>query len=136
MIKGLIAAVVVILVLYGAWEIWLYWDQVSHDRDLAAAKQAAAYQVSEESMSGMPNNLEKSYKAAKAQGVNQWRAWMRQYLPMVADPRRAWIELDFTVAIAHDQPAEARKIFAEVKSRVPENSPVYFRVKALENTYK
>ena len=134
MLKGVISAVVVILVLYGAWEIWLYWDQVSHDRDLAAKQ--AAIQVNEESLAGMPNNLEKSYQAARAQGISPWRNWMRQHLQMVADPRRAWIELDFMVAIARDEPAEARKIFAEVKSRTPESSPVYGRVKQLENTYR
>ncbi len=134
MIKGLISAVVIVLVLYGAWEIWLYWDQVSHDRDLAA-KQAAT-QVSEESLQGMPSGLEASYKAAKAGGITTWRNWMRRYIQSVADPRRAWIELDFLVEISRDEPAEARKIFAEVKSRVPENSPVYSRVKKLENTYK
>lgn len=136
MIKGLIAAVVVILVLYGAFEIWEYWDQVSHDRDLEAAQRAKAVQVDEGSLGGMPQNLEKSYQAVKGQSIAQRRLWMRQYLQMVADPRRAWIELDFMRDIARDEPAEARKIFAEVKSRVPENSPVYPRIKQLENTYK
>ncbi len=45
------------------------------------------------------------------------------------DPRKAWIELDSCVAIAREDPSEARRVFAEVKKRTP-------RVKALEKTYK
>ena len=31
---------------------------------------------------------------------------------------------------------EAKKVFAEVKARTPENSPVYRRIKDLEKTYE
>jgi hypothetical protein len=38
--------------------------------------------------------------------------------------------------IARDNPAEARRIFAEVKKRTPEKSPIMPRIKKLEDAYK
>jgi hypothetical protein len=136
MIKGLISAVIIIAVLYGAWELWLYWDQVSHDRDLAVQKEADANHISEDQLPGMPKQMAASYKAAKEAGPAAVERWLKTYKEMVADPRRAWIELDYMMSISHDRPGDARRIFAEVASRVHEGSPVYNRVKQLEPTYK
>jgi len=54
----------------------------------------------------------------------------------VEDPRKAWIELDFCVAVAREDPAEARRVFAAVKERIGPASPVWPRMKELEKTYE
>ncbi|MDB6015624.1 MAG: hypothetical protein JWR19_113 [Pedosphaera sp.] len=130
-----ISAVIIILVLYGAWEGWLYWDNFSHDRDLAV-KEAAANVVVPEQLAGMPNGMEPSYQAAVKGGPVAMKNWLRNYGKRLADPRLAWIELDYMIAIAHEDPVEAKKIFADVKNRVAQTSPVYSRIKQLEHTYE
>ena len=54
----------------------------------------------------------------------------------IADPRKAWIELDYVVLLAQSSPGAARQKFQEVKSRVQPDSPVYGRVRQLEKTYE
>jgi len=54
----------------------------------------------------------------------------------VDDPRKAWIELDYVVGIAKDDPQKRKRIFADVKGRTPTTSPVYARIKTLEKTYE
>ena len=46
------------------------------------------------------------------------RNWLKTYGQSVEDPRKAWIELDYCVAVAREDPAEARRVFAAVKERI------------------
>lgn len=85
---------------------------------------------------GMPSNLEASYAAALAQGNKTVRRWLDYYGPGIADPRLAAIQLDYVLAVSREDMAEARRVFAEVKARTPTNSPVYLRVKRLEQAYE
>ena len=82
--------------------------------------------------SGLENTLAK----AQQSGAAGLREWLNQYRRYVADPRLAWIELDYCVLVARENPTEARRIFAEVKARVAPTSPVYPRIKQLEKTYE
>jgi hypothetical protein len=84
----------------------------------------------------MPDDLRKSYDIAKGNGPVALGKWLKSVGDRVDDPRRAWIELDYVVGIAQEDPQEAKRVFAEVKGRIPETSPVYPRVKALEKTYQ
>jgi hypothetical protein len=84
----------------------------------------------------MPPGLEPSYAAAEKNGAAGVRNWLKINGARVEDPRRAWIELDYVVLVAHDDPVEAKKVFADVKGRTPETSPVYKRIKELQNTYE
>ena len=54
----------------------------------------------------------------------------------MADPRLAWIELDYVVEVAPSDPAAARKVFAQVKARLTPTSPVYSRMQQLEKPYE
>jgi hypothetical protein len=130
-----IGVLIIVLAIFGVWELWSYWDQINQDKDLAQ-KKAVATRVIGDQLAGMPNGMEPTYQAAVKGGPAAVKNWLRRYVQSVQDPRRAWIELDYMVAIARDEPAEARKIFAEVKNRTPETSPVYGRIKELEHTYK
>jgi hypothetical protein len=55
---------------------------------------------------------------------------------MIQDPRKAWIELDYCVVLARENPKEARRIFDQVKQRIRPDSPVYPRIKQLEPTFE
>jgi hypothetical protein len=106
-------------------------------RDDKESKEAAAKLASRpEAMSGMPQQLESTLQAAQQAGLPTFRRWLDTYGPMIQDPRKAWIELDYCVMLARDNPKEARRIFTQVKQRIRPDSPVYARVKQLEPTFE
>jgi hypothetical protein len=134
--KIVIGLVVIIACLGGAYKIWEYWDKVSHDRDISEQEAAAKLNISGDSLQGMPQDLRKSFDIAKGNGPAAMGKWLNFYGAKVEDPRRAWIELDYVVSIAQDNPNEAKRIFADVKARTPETSPVYTRIKSLQKTFE
>ncbi len=135
MTTKLIAALIIIAALYGGWKLFLYWDKVKREED-TARKQAAAAVVTGEQLPGMPSQLESSWQAAQKQGCAAMKNWLRTNTRSLQDPRKAWIELDYCVQLARENPAEARRIFAEVKARTPPSSPVWPRIKQLEKAYE
>ena len=132
----LITILIVVAALWGGWQLFLYWDKVKTEDEAAAKKKAATQVVSGEQLSGMPSNLENSYQAAKTQGATAMKNWLRTNGRMVQDPRKAWIELDYCVAIAREDPAEAKRVYTSVRDRTPQSSPVWPRIKQLEKTYQ
>jgi hypothetical protein len=130
----LIAIFAVVIVLYGGWHLFLYWEKV-RDQKETEKKQAAAALVVGDQLPGMPSTFNQSLQAAQAQGAAGLRNWLKTYGRSVQDPRKAWIELDYCVAVSHDDPSEARKVFAQVKERTPATSPVFPRIKQLEQAY-
>jgi hypothetical protein len=133
--KIVISIVILVAVLFGGYSVWEYWDKVSHDRDVAE-KEAASHKVVPEQLSGMPSGLEPTYQAAQKNGANGIRNWLKMYGAKIQDPRKAWIELDYAVAVSHDDPVEAKKVYAEVKNRISSDSPVSGRVKELEKAFQ
>ena len=134
--KIVIGLVVIIAVLVGAFKIWEYWDKVSHDRDIAEQEAQAKLNISPDSLPGMPEDLRESYNIVKNNGPQALGKWLKSVGSRVDDPRRASIELDYVVGIASSDPQEAKRVFADVKGRIPETSPIYPRVKSLEKTYQ
>ena len=131
----LITAFIIIVVLFGGYHLFLYWERVKTEEE-TQKKQAVAAAVQGENLPGLPPWLEPSLKAAQQKSPAAFRKWLKTYDKALQDPRKAWIELDYCVAIAREDPSEARRVFAEVKKRTPPSSPVWPRVKALEKTYK
>lgn len=131
----LIGAVIIVLLLFGGWNLFLYWEKVKNEEDVQKKEQASK-RVTPENLAGLPYNLEPSLKAAQDQGASGLRNWLKGYGHMVADPRKAWIELDYVVMVAREDPAEARKVYNMVRDRLPPSSPVWPRVKDLEKTYR
>jgi len=131
----LIAVLIVALVLFAAWHVVMYYDKVQNEKE-SEQKQAAAARVDGDSLPGLPYQLQDSFRAAEQQGATGLGNWLKVYGPSVQDPRRAWIELDYCVQIARDNPAEARRIFAEVKQRTPPSSRIWPRIKELAKTYE
>jgi len=134
-VTKIIAAFVIIVVLYCGYQGFRYWESVKNEEE-TQKKQAAAAAVQGENLPGLPQVLEPSLKAAQQQSPAAFRKWLKTYGKTLQDPRKAWIELDYCVAIAREDPSEARRRFAEVKARTPPSSPVWPRVKALEKTYQ
>jgi len=108
----------------------------SQNEEEIAQKEAAAAVVRGEALPGMPYQLDGSLQAAQSQGATGLAAWLKTYGQVVQDPRKAWIELDYCLLVSKDNPAEARRIYAEVKKRTAQNSPVWPRIKQLEKTYE
>jgi hypothetical protein len=135
MTTKLIAALIILAVLYGGWHLFLYWDKVSHEEQVAQ-KQAVAQAIIPEQLPGLAQSFEPTLQAAQKQGAAGLRNWLKTYDRVVQDPRKAWIELDYCVLVARENPAEARRVFASVKDRTGPASPVYPRVKQLEKTYQ
>ncbi len=131
----IISVLIIVLVLYGGWNLFLYWEKVRDEKE-SSRKAAAAAQVIPEQLPGMPAGLEPILQAAQKAGASGLKNWLKLHGRQVSDPRLAWIELDYTVLIARDDPAEARRVFAAVKQRITPASPVYERVKQLEKTYE
>jgi hypothetical protein len=131
----LIALVILLAVLFGGWELFFYWERIKNEEDLQK-KSAAAAVVVGEGLEGVPQPLQASLNAAEAQGATALGNWLKMYGRSIQDPRKAWIQLDYCLLLSREDTAEAKRIFAEVKKRTPETSPVWPRIKKLENAYE
>jgi hypothetical protein len=135
MTTKLIAALILAVILFGGWQLFFYWEKVKNEEEVAK-KQAAASVVTGESLPGLPQQLEQSLHAAQDKGAEALKIWLKTYGQKLQDPRKAWIELDYCELILRADPAEARRIFAEVKDRTPPSSPVWPRMNQLAKTYE
>ena len=131
----LIAALIIVAVLYGGWQLFFYWERVKNEEE-TEKKKAVAEAVMGDQLPGMPYQLDASLRTAQSQGATGLRHWLKAYGDKIQDPRKAWIELDYCVAISREDPSEARRVFAEVKNRTQPTSPVWPRIKRLEKTYE
>ena len=129
----LISILIIVVVIWVGWKAYTKWEQVQGEQ-AAAEKQTVA--ANAQQLEGLPLQLETSLQAAEQAGAAGLKAWLNTYGRMVRDPRRAWIELDYCVMLARDNPAEAKRLFATSKERTPASSPVYPRIKQLERTYE
>ena len=134
--KALIAIVAVVVVCFGAYKIWEYWDQTDQER--AAKQHPTSESLDPTRLPGLDPKYEALLQQARREGAASLKRWLEAYKSsgVAKDPRLAWIELDYVVMISTENPIEAKKVFARVKSRTPADSPVYPRMKALEKTYE
>jgi hypothetical protein len=135
MTKTLIWVLIIAVVVFLGWSGFKYWEKIDNEK-ANAKKQAEAGVVTPERLPGLPYQLEPSLRGAQAQGPEALGNWLKQYGRSVNDPRKAWIELDYCVAVARKDPQEARRVFASVKQRTPPNSPVMPRIKELSRTFE
>ena len=131
----IIAAVLIIAACWGVWELFLYWERVKNEEETQQKKEAASMVMGNQ-LPGMPYQLEQSLQEARERGPEALQAWLKTNSQSLEDPRKAWIELDYCVAVARKDPAEARRVFATVKERIGSASPVYSRMKELEKSYE
>jgi hypothetical protein len=134
--KAAISILIIIGFIFGVYKIWDYWDNLDRQK-VQSIQKAEKEAVRGESLPGLPQALEADLTKAKADGPKATKAFLDRIKksPKVADPRLAWIELDYVVAVSLQDPVEAKRAFREVKQRVTPDSPVYKRMKELEKTY-
>ena len=134
--KILIAILIVVAVVFLGYKLFERWEETSRQEDLK--KTQASAQIDSRSLPGMDSRLEASFEEARRGGAKGIRAWLDQHQRsgFVKDPRLAAIELDYAVLLLGEKPADARKIFANVKERIPSDSPLYPRIQQLQKTFE
>src|ERR1017187_9806307 len=130
-----IAVLLIVVAIYGGWELFLYWDKVKNEEETKQKQDTAAMVVGDQ-LPGLPYQLEQSLQTARTKGAAGLKNWLKTHSQSVEDPRKAWIELDYCVAIARQDPAEAKRVFTQVKERISPSSPVWPRMKQLEKAYE
>lgn len=126
---------IILVAAYVAYLLFQQWDKARLEHEGKKKIEAAAV-ITGESLPGMPQQLETGLRSAKDKGPAAFRAWFSSNEKLLADPRKAWIELELCVAMSRENPSEAKKIFAAVKGRVPPSSPVWPRMKEMEKTFE
>ncbi|MFM2295869.1 MAG: hypothetical protein RLZZ350_2282 [Verrucomicrobiota bacterium] len=139
--KGTIAGILLLVAVLG-WRLFEYWSEIDANGDRGTTHEVSVVTPGYDArtLAGMPpataSTLEGSLAKAQSSGPAALREWIKACRPMVNDPRMAWIELDYVVMVARENPAEAKKVFAEIKTRIAPTSPIYPRIKQLEKTYQ
>ena len=126
---------IVLVAAYVAYLLFQQWDKARLEHEGKKKIEAAAV-ITGESLPGMRQELETALRAAKDKGPAAFRTWFTANEKSLTDPRKAWIELELCVAMSRENPSEAKKIFAAVKSRVPPSSPVWPKMKEMEKTFE
>jgi hypothetical protein len=135
--KVLISILIVLGVIFAGWKGYDYWDRVNTERDKSERKASGA-DLNPNNLPGMPYQIAEKYRIASQNGPAAMKSFLDAFAkaPSFQDPRKAWIEMDYIVSITGSDPIEAKTRFAAVKARVSTNSPIYFRIRALEKTYE
>jgi hypothetical protein len=138
--KALIAIVIIVGAGFLGWKLFEQWNdaKAAEEQKNPAATQPAATvpSPSGSELSGMPSQLQGQLDAAYRRGTIGLRDFLTVYGKSLQDPRKGWIQLDYVVLVTHENPAEAKRVFAQVKQRTLQSSPIYARVKQLEKTYE
>ena len=132
---NIIGAFIIVLFIVAGWKLVAYYKQVEDEnRNRAKVEQGA--DVKPEQLEGMPYQFDQSLQAAQKNGAAGLRQWLKVYGPQINDPRKAWIEMDYCVAVIREDPIDAKRVFQGVKERTATNSPVFPRVRQLERTFE
>ena len=133
--KIALSILIVFAVCFGGWKIWDYWAKVREQENVV---QEEPVELNPTSIPGLPYALEQKLTEAKQRGPKTFKqfidAWKNS--PEVKDPRLAWIELDYVTMIASSDPLEAKRIYLDVKQRIPTNSVIYPRIRSLAKAYE
>lgn len=133
--KALISIFIIVLFVFCGWKLYSYYQKVEADNQNRSKIEAGA-DVRPDDLPGLPGGLYTSLQIAQKNGTTGLREWLKVYGAQVQDPRKAWLELDCSLALLRTDPNDARRIFKAVKERTPTNSPVYPRLRQLEKTFE
>ena len=128
------AILVIGLIGLAVWFGWKFSEQQT--RGVAKQQEAPPPPITGTQLAGMAPSLEGTLEASQRRGAVGLRDFLTRYRNTIRDPRLAWIELDYVVLVASQDPAEAKRVFTNVKNRTPPSSQVYDRIKQLEKTYE
>lgn len=130
--------IVILLIVGAAFGTWRYYKSVEGAKAAeteTAPPPGVAATLTEDQLPRMHATLENSLSQARQRGAYGLRQWLNNYGNMVGDPRLAWIQLDYVILVGSTDLGEARRVFEQVKKRVPETSVLYPRIKKLEPSY-
>jgi len=133
--KALISIFIIAVFVFCGWKIFSYYQQVEAENQTKQKVETGA-DLRPEDLPGLPDGLYTSLQAAQKNGSTGLREWLKYYGAQVQDPRKAWIELDCSLALLRADPNDAKRIFDAVKGRTSTNSPVYPRIRQLENSFQ
>ncbi|MEY4388273.1 MAG: hypothetical protein RLY20_3556 [Verrucomicrobiota bacterium] len=131
----LISIFVILVVLFCGWKLVGYYQKVTEENE-KQAKQESGADFRPENLTGMNWNLQPSLEAATKNGGTAMRDWLKTFGGQIQDPKKAWVEMDCSLALLRTDPNDAKRIFKGVKDRTATNSPIYFRVRQLEKTFE
>ena len=133
--KALISILIIVAFIFCGWKLVAYYQQVEAENENRQKVEAGA-DIKPDQLPGLPDGLYISLQAAQNNGSTGLRNWLKAYGPQVQDPRKAWIEMDCSLALLRTDPNDAKRIFKAVKERTLTNSPVYPRIRQLEKSFE
>jgi hypothetical protein len=132
--------IIIGVLLYGAYVVGSYisseYKKAEKKSGESQVEQPAPAPVPSSSLPGMPPQLAASLDAAEARGPVTFKKWLEANRKYLRDPKLGDIELDYAVAVARQNSAEAKAVYADVKARTPANSPLQPRLKRLATTFE
>jgi hypothetical protein len=131
----LIGALMILLVLWGGYKIFVYYKDVEQQR-WQEKEAASGKNIDPAKLPGVPYELEASLQQAQTRGADAMKQWLATFGHRIQDPRKAWIQLDYCSQLARENPQEAKAVYAAVKQRLGENSPVYPRLKQMQKSFE
>lgn len=132
--KAAIAIILIIGASIGAWSVYQN-TQGKDSSSSPSSSSGAAVAVTENDMPKLHPAMEESLRKAKQRGPAALKQWLAANGRAVPDPRLAWVQLEYVVLVGGRDIGEARRVFAEVKSRVPTNSVIMPRIQKLEPSF-
>ena len=133
--KALISILIIALFVFVGWKVFTYYRQIEGEKEEAQQVETGA-DIRPEDLRGLPQVYQSSLQAAQQNGAKGLRDWLKMYGSQVQDPRKAWIEMDYSLSLLRNDPNEAKRIFNAVKERMSTNSLVYPRIRQLEKTFQ
>lgn len=131
----IISVLIIVVVVWMGWKTFDYYQQVAAQQQVEQ-KVATGADIKPEQLAGLPPQLAPALDAAQKRGAAGLGGFLKNYGAQLQDPRKAWVELDYCVALRRDEPNEARRIFGAVKERLGTNSVVYPRIRQLEKSFE
>ena len=133
--KALISILIIVVVVFCGWKLVAYYQKVEAETQSKEKVESGA-DIRPDDLPGLPGGLYTSLQAAQKNGSTGLREWLKAYGAQVQDPRKAWIEMDCSLALLRTDPNDAKRIFKAVKDRTSTNSPVYPRIRQLEKSFE
>ena len=130
----LISILIILILVVCGWKFMGYYQKVTEENE-KKARQESGVDFRPENLEGVPYTLQPSLDAATKSGGTGLRNWLKAYGAQIKDPRKAWIEMECSLALLRTDPNDAKRIFRGVKERTATNSPIYFKVQQLERTF-
>jgi hypothetical protein len=133
----LLLVLLVASVVWGIWRISKLYSRVDSSGSIPAeTAPAQPAPVAEVELPPLSPALETSLAQANAGGPTLLKQWLDTYKQRVPEPRLSSIQLDYAQMLVRTDPAQARRVYAEVKARQGADSVLAPRLKRLARTFE